>query len=425
LVNEFHYERIAIFRTQVVVPIMGEGTTTLTEAQWRDILAKFAPYQAWLKAKPATAVEPLGVDKIRAYLNACISGTPGCPYAIIRVLIDNDRSVAGGIQQLQNLEKLLLYHQWLFTFVNNYVSFTKLFNLESRAMFEMGTLVLEGREFSFNVRVGDRRAHSDLARNGGMYLLYLQITGSDPAKDNFEVAVPVTRGSARNFHVGKRGIFYTLTGKELDAQIVQIVENPISFWESMKDPFRRVWALITRRFEQIAASIQKETETAIGATGVSVERSIQMGLRQAVPPAGQTAVSPAPVTVHEPARPSGTLRDIMIGAGFLTAGLSTAFKLLTDSARQLSNMQTLTTLLIIITIFLAVTVLATALNACKNLRRRDLGIILQASGWAVNGRMRLIKPMSRFFSRRVRIPRTARKHRKDLLIPIEKLARQK
>ncbi|MBM3238734.1 hypothetical protein FJZ31_20785 [Candidatus Poribacteria bacterium] len=426
-INEVYRGPINALRRQVLVPLFGEETTVLTEAQWRQILEKFARYEAWVKAKPGTAVEPLGVDQLRAYLAA--------PHdAAIRALIVEDKAVAGEIQQLQNLEKLLLYHQWLFEFVNNYVSFPYLFNPKRRATFEMGTLVLWGREFTFGIRVENRAVHSLLAKNSGIYLLYLQITGAKP-EETFEIAVPVTRGDAKNFYVGKRGVFFTVTGQELDAQIMQIIENPISLWESIKEPFRRVYAMIGARFTQVATAIQKETETAITGT-TSSQQTIQTGLRQvqqtADQPAASTAVQPQP-----PAMPAGvpgptvpgttrnsTLRDLMIGAGFLVAGVGTAMKFLVDAARQLTQPQTLYMLLIMIGIFLVVTILVTALAAWKKLRQRDLGVLLQASGWAINGRMRLIRAMARFFTRKTRIPKGARRHRKELLIPLEHLSRK-
>ncbi len=143
-VNELYRGAINALRTQVIVPLFGEEATTLTEAQWREILAKFASYEKWFKAKPTTVLEPLGVDKLRTYLEASHD-------AALRALIAADKAAASEIQQLQNLEKLILYHQWLFEFVNNYVSLPRLFDVERRAMFEMGTLVLWGREFTFSL----------------------------------------------------------------------------------------------------------------------------------------------------------------------------------------------------------------------------------------------------------------------------------
>lgn len=423
-VNAFYHDSIKNFLDQLVIPMFGAGTTTLTEAQWRQVLDKFAPYEAWLKAEPDTAVESLGVDKLRSYLDSSYGKT-------IRDMIARDKSVASEIQQLQNLEKLILYHQWLSEFVNNYVSFPRLFDPGKRAIFEMGTLVLGGYEFAFSIKVENRTVHSSLARNSGICLLYLQITGSRP-EDNYEIAVPVTKGSAKNIYVGKRGVFFTVAGRELDAQIVQIVENPISLWQSIKEPFRRVKAMLGARFSQISSSIQKESEKTIIGTPPK-QQSFQVGAILAQDESGQSGSSaPAsqtrPVessdTSQETSRSSGTARDMMIGVGLLVAGLGTAIKFLADAAKQLTQPRTLQVLLIMIGVFILVSILATGASAWWKLRQRDLGGLLQASGWAINGRMRLIRPMARFFCRKTRIPKGSRKYHRELLVPMERLARK-
>jgi hypothetical protein len=105
----------------------------------------------------------------------------------------------------------------------------------------------------------------------------------------------------------------------------------------------------------------------------------------------------------------------MIGAGFLVAGVGTALKFLVDAAKQLTQPETLRILLFMIGIFLSVTMLINGITAAKKLRQRDLGVLLQASGWALNGRMRLIRSMARFFSRKASLPKGARKHHRELI----------
>ncbi len=425
-INESYIGLINALRDQVVLPMFGEAGIAITEAQWRQILAKFADYEAWFKAKPDTSIESLGVDKLSAYLNS-----PHDP--AIRELIIEDKAVADEIQQLQNLEKLLLYHQSLFEFVNNYVSFPHLFDPETTAIFEKGKLVLGGREFSFSIRVENRAAHSALAKNSGVYLLYLQVTGSRP-EDALEIAVPVTRGSAKDFYVGKRGVFFTHTGRELDAQIVQVVENPISLLESIKEPFRRVSAMISGRVAQISAAIQKESEKTITATPGDqqiIQKELQETQQSVTQPGtGSTAAAPPPPATGQSSRPenhrnSGTVRDLMIGTGLLVAGLGTALKFVVDAAKQLTQPRTLQVLGIMIGVFLTIAILASLISALRKLRQRDLGVLLQASGWAINGRMRLIRPMARLFCRKARIPRGAKKKHKELLVNLERLARRK
>lgn len=350
--------------------------------------------------------------------------------ATIRGLIARDKDVAEEIRQLQNLEKLILYHQWLLEFANNYVSLPHLFNPESHAVFEMGTLVLGGRDFNFSIRVENRVVHSNLAKNSAIFLLYLQITGAKP-EDTFEVAVPVTRGNAKDFYVGKRGVFFTVGGRELDAQITQIIDNSISLWDSIKEPFRRVYGMIGGRISQIGTVIQKESEKAI-AISPGDQQIIQKEMQGVQQTATQTAASapvpnpPQPAGTSPPSAPrSSTARDLMVGTGLLVAGLGTALKFVVEAAKSLTQPRTLQVLLIMIGVFLIISILVSLISAWKKLRQRDLGVLLQASGWAINGGMQLIRPMARIFCRKTRIPKGASKYRRERLFSLEKLARRK
>jgi hypothetical protein len=269
-----------------------------------------------------------------------------------------------------------------------------------------------------------------------MYLLYLQVTGAKP-QDAFEIVVPVTRGDAQRYYVGRRGVFFTLDGQELDAQIVQIVENPISLWESMKEPARKLGALIASRTEQLAASVQKEAETQLTKISGSVETSVQSSLRQAPqiassarPPAETPPPTPTVVSPPTPGAPrsSGTARDLMIGAGFVVAGLGTALKFFTDTAAKLREEGAVQQLLLMATttlgVFLGVIMAITAISAWIKLRKRDMGVLLQASGWAINGRLRVKMRMARLFVRPARLPEGAQRRRKDLVVELERLARR-
>ena len=407
-VNHFHHDLVETLQKDIVAPILGEDKKDLSEVEWNEIKARFSQHEAWIGEKPETPLETLGADKLRSYLDGECATT-------LRALIEEDKAVAEEVKILLDLKKLILYHQWLFEFVNNFVGFPHLFDPGQKAMFEMGTLVLEGREFTFSIKVKDRTLHSNLAKNSGIFLLYLTVSGSNPEED-FEIAVPLTSGGSHGFYIGRQGVFFTTDGRELDARIVGIIDNPISLWESMKAPIRNIQNLITRRFEGLTTIVQKEAETSIGTTAARVETSIQGGLR-AAPRAVTTTPAPTPSAPSgnvPPARPetppnSGNVRDFMIGTGFLVAGLGTAFKFLADTAKQLTNPQTLLILVTVLAIFFIITVTIMALSAWARLRRRDLGVLLQASGWAINGKMRLTASMARLFTRKTLIPKGARK----------------
>jgi hypothetical protein len=115
----------------------------------------------------------------------------------------------------------------------------------------------------------------------------------------------------------------------------------------------------------------------------------------------------------------------MIGTGLLVAGLGTALKFVVDAAKALAQPRTLQILLIMIGVFLIISILAALISAWRKLRQRDLGVLLQASGWAINGRMRLIRPMARIFCRRTRVPKGANKHYRERLFSLERRGRKR
>ena len=419
-----HYEQpVARFHDCVLKPLLSPDADTMSEEQWGQVKAAFAGYEAWLKSKPVSQVEQFGVDKLREYADETYAQA-------VRTLVAKSLETSLALESIRLIERAILFQRYLIPFANNYVSFPTLFD-SRRALFEMGTMVLEGKEFNFSVQVDSRAYHANLAKNSGIFLLYLQVTGPQPA-DNFEVAVPVTRGNPDGLYVGRRGVFFTVAGRELDAQIVLVVDNPVSFWHQMKAPLRFVRGLISKRFDQMSTGLQKEVETSVGKAGAQIEGSLQAGMREAPGVAAETAalgaprepIATAPPPVRqESGRTAGNTRDLMIGVGFLIAGLGTALKFLADAAKQLTNPQTLHVIAIIVAVFAAVIVLITAISAWSKLRRRDLGGLLQASGWAINGRLRLTRPMARLFTRRTPLPRESEKRRWLDLRRIKRLPR--
>ena len=123
-------------------------------------------------------------------------------------------------------------------YANSFVSFPNLYNPAARALFEEGTLIMDGRHFTFAIKVADRPHHIETCRYSNIFIIYCELYGKDGSKIH-EVAVPVTAGNRGNLRLNKWGIFNDFDGNELHAKIVDIVENPISIREAVADPFVR------------------------------------------------------------------------------------------------------------------------------------------------------------------------------------------
>jgi len=368
-INPFYAECLFNLKEKVLKRILGKPVKKLTQEQWGNVKNIFAAYRVWLKNKKGAKVENLGEDKLRAYLDG--------PYkARVSELIAEDLAVADDLNQTHNLEKLILYQKWLMELVNNFVCFSNLYDPQSRALFEMGTLVIDGRQITFTMKVQDRQAHKKIAEKSFMYLLYMEVTGRREEDIKFDIVAVVTSGTAGRLRIGKRGIFFSIDGKEWDAQIVDIVENPISPWESVKAPFQQINGFIKKQIDKFTKSRQTKMEASIAAPSAS-----------------------------------GMTRDLLLGGGIAIAALGSSLAYITKALSQVTPIQISVTLAGLATFIL----LPGMIMGFLKIRKRDMSVLLEALGWAVNVHMRLNNSLGKLFTHTPHLPKDARKERKDVV----------
>ncbi len=389
--NPVYVDRVRALQEMVLEPVLGGGAC-LEPQQWEQVKALFAPHQAWLSGKKGASVEGLDRSVLRSYLgDDCVDA--------VRQLLARDRDVARRLEDARELKRLLLYHKLLLPLVNNFVSFPDLYHGDRRALFEMGSLVVDGRWFNFAVRVDNRSEHAELARSSGMYVMYVELT--QVAQDTkLTVAVPATSGTVGNLGVGKRGIFYDTAGRHYDARVVQIIENPISFREALFAPFVRLGRFVAGKIEAMSGLAQKELEGKVGRMTDQVQAGVQQTVREgpqlAPPPSsGQTATDNA-------ARAATSRRDLLVGASVSIAALSSAFAYVTGKLSEMMGQPRLLAYAVL-ALVLVVSV-PTALAAAIKLSRRDLSSILEGCGWAINARMRLNRRQRHQFTQKRAYP---------------------
>ncbi len=368
-INPLYAERLFCLKGKVLKRAFGEPVKHLTPKQWTKVKNIFTSYRTWLENKQGIKVEKLDVDRLHTYLNG--------PYRKqVSELIAKDLAVADDLNQMHNLEKLILYQRWLMELTNNFVSFSNLYNPQTRSLLEMGTLVIDAREITFTMKVQDRQAHKKIAEKSCMYLLYVEVTGRQDKDIKFEIAAAVTSGTAGRLRLGKRGIFFTVDGREWDAEIVDIVENPISIYESVKAPFR-----------QFSSFIRKQIDKFTKSDGDKLEKSL-------------TAPSA-----------SGMTRDLLLGGGIAIAALGSSFAYVTKALSQVKP----THILVAIAGIVVIVLLPGIIAGFSKIRKRDMSVLLEASGWAVNVHMRLNAALGRLFTHAPRLPKGARKGRRDVV----------
>ena len=368
-INPLYVDSLHELKEKVLNRALENSVEQLSESEWRKVKNIFRSYHAWIKNKQGSKVEKLGKNQLRSYLE-------GSYRKQTSELIEKDLAVSTDLNQIQNLEKLILYQRWLMTFANNFVCFADLYNPNTRALFEMGTLVIDERRITFTMGVRDRQAHKKVSQRSSMYLLYVEVTGGQDKEIKFEIVAPVTSGSSEGLCVGKRGIFFAVDGREWDAEVVDIVVNPISVWESVKAPFQKIADFVRKQIEKMTKS--------------SEEKAVSMA-------SGASA--------------SGTARDLMLGGGLAIAAIGSSFAYITKALSEVKPVQVLVALLGLAMVILLPSIFA----GFAKIRKRDMSGLLEASGWAVNVRMRLNMTMGRLFTHTPHLPKDVRKERTDIV----------
>ncbi len=369
--NPHYAKAVEEFRIRVLASFLGNVPEEMTKDEWRAIKGRFEAHEAWLQTKPQVHVENLPADQLKQHLENTAA------LDAVRGLLEASHRTAFDLKNLCLLEKLILFQSCLLPFLNSFVSFPDLYHEQTRALFEMGTLVMDGRHFNLAVKVLDRAEHAKFSDASNMFMLYVEVSETAGQK-LYEVAVPVTAGTKGNLLAGKWGVFHDLQGRELHARVVQIVQNPISLGEAMLAPFVRLGRAVSAKFEEKASK----------AENVFVQ-------------SGTGAISGLATPPPKPARPAPprtqrTTGGLIAGGGIAVAALGSSAAFVVDRLSDLTWRGLLTGLLSAgLAVLLPVTIVALV-----KLARRDLSAVLEGSGWAINSRMRLSRRQADTFTRR-------------------------
>jgi hypothetical protein len=326
-------------------------TVSVDAEQWMSLSSKFAAHEEWLNEKEGALVDALGVERVREIL-------AGGGEALIAALIEKDKAFEPEANAIASLDKLIRYYRDLFTLVNNFVSFHDFYTPETKAIFQAGTLYLDGRSCELCVRVDDVEKHARLAALSRTYLTYCSCVRKGGAEQRINIVAAFTNGDGNNLRVGRNGVFYDRQGQDWHATIVKVIENPISVREGFWAPYRSLGRMVAAQVERFAAAREKEVQA-------KAEKSIS-----AVPEEA------------EPQFDVAKFAGIFAAIGLAIAAIGTAIVSMVTGFLQLTWWQMP---LALIGLFFAIPGPSMA-AAYLNLRKRNLAPILDANGWAVNAR---------------------------------------
>lgn len=373
-INPEWKKRFDALRALIIEPMNFGTPESLSLSEWYEVKARFADYQKWRNAKPVTGVEKLGISRARELLQGKLLGK-------LDGFLKEDLALAPKMKSVDAVEKLARYNRDLIKLLNNFVNFNDFYATDRSAIFQAGTLYLDGRECRLCLKVGDPAKHSAMAGLSRAFVAYCECNRKD-AKGAFYVAAVFSAGDSANLTVGRNGLFQDKKGALWDARIVRLIENPISIHEAFLMPYVRLGRFIGTQLEKWAVSrdmdIQTQMETGVQPGSAKSEKSEKSGPLSGV---GGTA---------------GMLAAGGIALGALGAGIASLFD--TIKALQWWELP-----LILLAVMLMIS-FPSMLIAWLKLRHRTLAPLLDASGWAVNGRTLISAKLGRSLTQKAALP---------------------
>ena len=384
-VNPAWQEAVAKFATNAVAPILGANRDSITEQVWIEIQQRLGAHEQWLASKPITPAEKLGVPRLREMIESGVQEK-------IRELIQKDAAETQINDDIKVVEKLVRVHRDILRFLNNFVSFHDFYSRRG-AIFQAGTLYLDARSCELCVPVTDPAKHALLAGLSKAFLAYCDCTRVGGKK--MTIAAAFTAGDSDNLMVGRNGVFYDRDGLDWDATITRIVENPISIPQAFWSPYKKFIRMIEEQVAKRASAAEAASQAKLGTAATAVA-SVDLA---------KTPRTVAPVVKPEAKRfDVGTIAALGVALGSLATFLGLIFTRVLDLGWWSP--------FAVIGLVLVISI-PSMLIAWLKLRQRNLGPILDANGWAVNGRMKINVPFGGALSKRATLPSGAQVQFKD------------
>lgn len=354
-----------------VMTVMPKDATSLSEADWAEIGARFSAYTAWKNAKAGASVESLGIDAVKDFLAKDKK-------AAILDIIAQDLALKEEAENIELVDKFLHIFRDFYRLLRNFVTLNDFYDKDKKvaAIFQSGKLVVDQRECRFCMKVSDMAKHNASAATSGMFLIYCDCTTKTSAA-KLQIVAAVTVGEVGDLIVGKNAVYYDNAGLEWDAVITKVVDNPISVAQAFWSPYRRMAKTVENLISKSAAD--KDAKMMADATA-------KINAAPAAIPAAPAAdgAKPAAAPPFDIAKFAGIFAALGMALGMIGSALVSIFK-------GLSALQWWKLILVFVAIMLVISGPAMVLAWLK-LRRRNIAPLLNANGWAVNASSKISIP---------------------------------
>jgi hypothetical protein len=369
-VNPAWAEALHTFAQKTVRPICSDQKV-FTETQWNQVKTRLAAFEAWQASKPGAVVEKLGVDRLRA-LNT----------DAMRVLLDplftEEKEQEPIANSIASVEKLVRYTRDLFALANNFVSFKDFYERKKPAIFQVGTLFLDQRECELCIKVEDAGKHATMAPLSRGYLVYADVARPATA-EKMSIVAAFTAGDSDNLMVGRNGLFKDRDGRDWDATVTKIVDNPISIGQAFWSPYKKVIRFIEEQVAKRAAEEEKGSDALLSDGVTHVGKAGEEG---------KVAKEPRKLDI-----------GVVAALGVAVGGITAAMGALLQSFFGLGLWMPLGVVGLLLLISGP-----SMLIAWLKLRQRNIGPLLDANGWAVNANAMLNVPFGASLTRTAKLP---------------------
>ena len=261
------------------------------------------------------------------------------------------------------------------------------------------------------MRVEDPAKHAALAALSETYLAYCDCTRKGVA-EKLQIAAAFTGGDSDNLMVGRNGLFYDRQGQDWDATITKIVEKPISIWQAILSPYKRIGRLIGEQLQKAAAAREQAAQEKMAAAAQAAAQT-----QAAAGPVAAPAAAPA-----QPQKPPfdiGRMAGILAAVGLALGAIGGAIATLLAEFFKLAWWQMPLAILGVLVVISGASVILAAFK----LRKRNLGPILDANGWAVNGRVKINIPFGAALTKTAHLPKGSVRMLKDPYAATSKAAK--
>ena len=287
----------------------------------------------------------------------------------------NAAALTAAQAQYKPLEKLLLLCRDFVTLLRNFVSFQDFYAKRGKALlgrgdakdapwaiFQAGTLVIDQRACNLCLKVSDMAKHNTQAPDSGMFLIYCNCK-HQASGQTMQIVAAMTVGDIRNLKVGKNALFYDRQGRDWEAEVVKIIDNPISIGQAFWSPYRKLGNWVSGLITKSAAEKEKKS---------FADMTTKVQTAPATAPAAGQPAQPAPFDI---AKFAGIFAAIGMAIGFIGS-------FFTSLALGLKGLGWWGWL--VIPGLLLVISGPSMILAWMKLRKRNLAPLLNANGWAIN-----------------------------------------